>query len=185
MNGERPVEPKRLEKRHGGYPFHTFPLGFLAFWSRARAHVCTYVCTRIRLRVYVCTYVCAYVRYAHPCTCTCVRVCMYVRMTFALLVAYLCRHIYLCAYLSTHYVLFNIINVIWHSFLTYWLSVNYVIPIYLEMPIFGTSCRLSCHSSCRYDIRYSLTLFVCDWYLFRDVRTSEQMKLSLLPFLPT
>ena len=31
---------------------------------------------------------------------------------------------------------------------------------FLEMPIFGTLCRLSC----RYDIRYSLTLFVCDWH---------------------
>lgn len=47
---------------------------------------------------------------------------------------------------------------------------------FLELPILGTSCR----SSCRYDIRYSLTLFVCDLISFSDVHTFAQMKLSLL-----
>ena len=52
--------------------------------------------------------------------------------------------------------------------------------LFLYLPILGTSCR----SSCRYDIRYSLTLFVCDWISFRDVYTFAQMKLSPHPFRP-
>ena len=106
---------------------------------RAYSYVCTCVrtcvptCvthTHVRVRVYVCVCVCAWRSH------------------------YLLRHIYLCTYVSTHYFLFNIINVIWHSFLTYWLSVNYVIPISWNYPFWG-------HHAVRHAVMTSVILLLC------------------------